>query len=55
MRDTIGGHPYEVKKSGSKFVIIFYPQAKNAKNPDAILFRLTLSKEELKKLTKIAG
>jgi len=55
MRDTIGGRPYEVKKNGSKFVISFYPQAKNAKNPDAVLFRLTLTKEELKKFAKVAG
>ncbi len=55
MRDTIGNRPYEVKKDGSKYVINFYPQAKNAKNPDAVLFRLTLTKDELKKLAKIAG
>ena len=55
MRDTIGGRPYDVKKSDSKYVISFYPQVKNAKNPDAVLFRLTLTKEELKKLAKIAG
>ena len=55
MRDTIGGRPYDVKKDGSKFVLSFYPQAKNARNPDAVLFRLTLTKEELKKLAKIAG
>ncbi len=55
MRDTIGGRPYEIKKDGSKFVISFYPQAKNAKNPDAVLFRLTLTKEELKKLAKIVA
>ena len=54
MRDTIGGRPYEVRKDGSKYVISFYPQAKNAKNPDAVLFRLTLTKDELKKLAKIA-
>ena len=54
MRDTIGGRPYEVKKTGSKYTISFYPQAKNAKNPDAVLFRLTLTKEDLKKLSKIA-
>ena len=55
MRDTIGGRPYEVKKDGSKHVLSFYPQTKNAKNPDAVLFRLTLTKDELKKLAKIAG
>ena len=49
MRDAIGGHPYEVKNGGSRYVISFYPQAKNAKNPDAVLFWLTLTKKELKK------
>ena len=55
MRDTIGGRPYEAKKDGSRYVLSFYPQTKNAKNPDAVLFRLTLTKDELKKLAKIAG
>lgn len=55
MRDTLGGRPYEVKKDGSKHVVSFYPQAKNAKNPDAVMFRLTLGKDDLKKLAKIAG
>lgn len=55
MRDTLGGRPYEVKKDGSKHVITFYPQIKNPKNPNAVLFRLTLDKEDLKKLAKITG
>lgn len=55
MRDTIGGRPYEVKKSDSKYIVTFYPQAKNAKNPDAIIFRLTLTKDELKNLGKLAN
>ena len=54
MRDTIGGRPYEVKKAGSKYVISFYPMSENVKNPDAVLFRLTLTKDDLKKLSKIA-
>lgn len=53
MRDTIGGRPYDIKKEGSKAIISFYPQTKDAKNPDAVLFRLILTKEEMKKLTKI--
>ena len=53
MRDTIGGRPYEIKKDGSKHIIIFYPQANNTKNPDAVLFKLTLAKDDLKKLEKI--
>ena len=52
MRDTIGGRPYEIKKAGTKYVISFYPQAKNAKNPDAVLFKLTVTKDDLKKLEK---
>ena len=55
MRDTIGGRPYDIKKTGLKYVLSFYPQTANAKNPDAVLFRLTLTKEELKKLARIAG
>lgn len=55
MRDTLGGRPYEVKRDGSKYVVTFYPQAPSAKNPDAVMFRLTLTKEDLKKLSKIAG
>ena len=55
MRDTIGGRPYEVTKAGSGYIVKFYPQAKNAKNPNAVIFRLTVTKEELKKLSKIAG
>ena len=53
MRDTIGGRPYEVKKDGSKYVISFYPQTKNAKNPDVVLFRLVLTKDEIAKLANI--
>ena len=55
MRDTLGGRPYEVKKDGAKHIISFYPQIANPKNPNAVLFRLTLDKDDLKKLTKIAG
>ena len=53
MRDKLGGRPYEVKRDGSKYTISFYPQSKSAKNPDAVLFRLTVTKDELRKLAKI--
>ena len=43
-----------IKKDDSKYIISFYPQVKNAKNPDAVLFRLALTKDKLKKLVKIA-
>jgi len=52
MRDKIGSRPYEVKNEGGKKVIKFYPMTENAKNPDLVLFRIHLSKEDVKKLTK---
>jgi len=55
MRDTLGGRPYEIEKSGDKYILKFFPQTENAKNPDAVLFRLTLTKADLKKLSKIAS
>ncbi len=55
MRNTLGGRPYEVTSSGGKYTFKFYPLAKNAKNPDAVIFRLTVTGDELKKLSKIAS
>lgn len=52
MRDKIGDRPFEVKNEGGKKVIKFYPMTENAKNPDAILFRIALDKNDIKKLTK---
>ena len=51
---TTGRRPHETKRDGSKYVISFYPQTKNAKNHDVVLFRLTITKQELKKLAKVA-
>ena len=53
MRERIGGVPYETKKSGGSVEIRFYPKGENAKNPDGIVFMLSLSKEDRKKLTEI--
>ena len=55
MRDNLGGRPFSIKKNGSEYIISFYPQTKNAKNPDAVLFRLTLTKDDLKKLVKLTS
>ncbi len=49
----MGSRPYEVKRT-YKYVVSFYPQIRNTKNPDAVLFRLTLTKNELKKPAKIS-
>ena len=55
MRNTIGGRPFDVKKSGTHFIISFYPMTNNAKNPDAVLFRLTITKDDLKRLEKLCS
>ena len=52
-RDKLGGRPYEIKKIGGKTIIQFFPQISNAKNPDAVLFRIELSSDDVKKLKKI--
>lgn len=53
MRERIGGVPFETKKSGGNVEIRFYPKGENAKNPDGIVFMLSLSKEDRKKLADI--
>ena len=52
MRDKIGGRPFEVTSQGGKKTIKFFPMNDDAKNPDTVLFRLTLDKNDIKKLTK---
>ena len=52
MNNMINGGPYNVKRSNSNIVTSFYSITENAKNPDTVLFRLTLNKAELKKLLK---
>lgn len=50
MREKIGERPYEITKSGQTYTIKFYPMMKNVKNPDKVLFCLTVSKKEFDKL-----
>ena len=50
MREKIGERPYEVIKKGDMYVIKFYPMMKDAKNPDKVLFCMTVSKKEFDKL-----
>ena len=47
MRHMLGDRPYEIVKIGDKYTIKFYPMIKGAKNPDRVLFSLTVSKNEL--------
>lgn len=55
MKDTIAGLPYEVKKEDSMTVITFYPKSKNAKHPDVGILKIKATKDDLKKLVKIAS
>ncbi|MBT4176037.1 MAG: hypothetical protein HOE01_04220 [Thaumarchaeota archaeon] len=54
MRDTIGNYPYDTTKVNGKTVLKFYPKGENLKHPDSPKFSITLDKEDLKKLAKIA-
>ena len=45
--------PYETKKEGGNTVIRFYPKGENAKNPDGIVFMLSLGGSDRKKMSEI--
>ena len=47
MRHMIGDRPCEIAKVGDRHTIKFYPKIEGAKNPDRVLFSLTVSKKEL--------
>jgi len=53
MRDKLGGNPFEAKKEGSKTTFRFFPKGENAKNPDSIVFVLSLDSDDKTKLKKI--
>ncbi len=53
MRDKIGERPIEVTESNDKLILKFYPMTKNAKNPNKVLFCLTMDSEARNKLEKI--
>ncbi|MDI1494704.1 MAG: hypothetical protein K8823_10 [Cenarchaeum symbiont of Oopsacas minuta] len=53
MRDKIGERPIEVTESNDKLILKFYPMVKNAKNPNKVLFCLTMDSEARNKLEKI--
>ena len=53
MRDKLGGVPYETRKDDENVTIRFYPKGENAKNPDGIVFMLSLDGSDRKKLSEI--
>ena len=50
MRETMGARPYELTKSGDTYNIKFYPMKDGAKDPDRVLFSLTVTKKEFESL-----
>ena len=50
MREKIGARPYELDKSGNAYTIKFYPMKEGAKEPDRVLFSLTMTKKEFEGL-----
>jgi hypothetical protein len=54
MKDKIGGWPYDVKKSGGKIIVHFYPKGDDLKHPDTPKFTLVLDKDDIKKLSKLS-
>ena len=53
MRDKIGDRPIEITESNGNLILKFYPMTKNAKNPNKVLFCLTMDSEARKKLEQI--
>ncbi len=53
MKDKIGERPVEITELGGNLVLKFYPMTKNAKNPNKVLFCLTMDSEARNKLEKI--
>ena len=53
VRDRLAGVPYETRKEDGKIVLRFFPKSESAKNPDGIVFMLSLDKDDRTKLNKI--
>ncbi len=53
MRDEIGGYPFETRKEDGKVILKFFHKGKNVKHPDAVKIILELTREDIKKLSKL--
>ena len=51
-REELGGRPCDITKEGGKIKIVFHPMMASAKNPDAKLFTLKISNDDIAKLKK---
>lgn len=54
-RETLGGVPFEVRKEGGLTKIRFFPKTEGARNPDKIVFVLSLDNSDKEQLRKILG
>ena len=52
MKEELGGRPCDITKEGGKIKIVFHPMMASAKNPDAKLFTLKISNDDIAKLKK---
>ena len=52
-RERLGGVPFETTKEGKKIKIRFFPKSENPKNPDSIVFTMTLDKTDKEQIEKI--
>jgi len=52
MGEELGGRPCDITKEDGKIKIIFHRMIASAKNPDAKLFTLKISNDDIAKLKK---
>ena len=52
MREELGGRPCDITKESGKIKIVFHPIMSNAKHPDASVFTVKLSNDDIAKLKK---
>ena len=53
MRDKLGSYPFEKSEENGRIILRFFPKSETAKNPNSIVFVLSLDKDDRAKLNKI--
>ena len=53
MREELSGRPCDITKEGDKIKIVFHPMMASAKHPDASMFTVKLSSDDIAKLKKV--
>ena len=52
MKEELGGRPCDISKESGKIKIVFHPIMSTAKHPDASVFTVKLSSDDIAKLKK---